>query len=1108
MQGRQWLAVACVAILFGAGLFAGDTTYDQAVLDDEPLFFWTFDEEGDFDPAVNLVVPDRIEDELVPQGAATRVDHDAIGSDPILGRAAEFDGAQGTRFYAVDIGGSAVVPGANVVPSQLWAIEFWFQAQGPLDGSRADYLLESVGGSTNDPGLIFDFTVDNYLEMYKGARTGTAGPQVDDNDWHHVIFAFYGNSGGFGVANRRDIIIDGEIYTDRTSDFSAGFSLMQLAVGNTVGGGGLNGFEGRIDEMALYDVGTKLIEDGVDVSVQNEDAEFAFEDFLFLLMDHAGMAEDPGYGEEILSLEPLFYWNFDEDGDTDEAVNLADPDDARDRLAAEGAATRVTHDDIGSGLLLGRAASFDGANGTRFYAADIDAATGPAGLDAVPSQLWALEFWFQLEDPAEERNAYLLESWGSESNTPGIIFDYTEPNYIEIFKGNRTGTAGPQINDAGWHHAIFAFYGDNTGFGVANRRDIIIDGRIFTDRESAFTSGFALIQLAVGNTVAGGGQNGFKGRMDEVALYDVGTKLVEAGYALSPQDVEAEDAFEAVLLDIAEHRKLVSGLCQEESDAVEIQGPEFGEPKGEGVTLGAVFSGADPGGTVTYAWSVASGAAALTDNGDGTATVIASEGGPVRVTVAADDGACPEYGAVTASFTICFETPDQISIAGPASAPPGEPVALTASVDGMDAAPYVDEASAFSSGFSLVQYAVGNTVAGGGQNGFEGRIDEMAIYDIGTKLVDLGIEISPQNAESEEAFRTLVRDIASHARLTGAEYVDAVYDAQPEFYWDFNEDGDFTEAVNVLDPDDVNDWLLPQGAAARVSHDDIGSGLDLGSAAAFDGALGTRFYAADLNGPGDGPGISHIASQLWALEFWFQVQGSTEGNRQDYFVESYGSPTNTNDPGIIYDYTAADYIEMFRAGQRTGTAGPQIHDTGWHHAVFAFYGSSGGFGVANRREIIIDGGDYASLTWSVASGSAEIVDNGDGTASVTCTGAPGEQVVVRAEVRDGPCAGAIAEHTITIGEGGTRFIRANVNGGTLDIGDAISILNFLFSEQPLTCHAAADVNDDGQNDIGDAISLLNYQFVPGSPAPRAPFPDCGPDPTPDTLTCESFPACE
>ncbi len=53
--------------------------------------------------------------------------------------------------------------------------------------------------------------------------------------------------------------------------------------------------------------------------------------------------------------------------------------------------------------------------------------------------------------------------------------------------------------------------------------------------------------------------------------------------------------------------------------------------------------------------------------------------------------------------------------------------------------------------------------------------------------------------------------------------------------------------------------------------------------------------------------------------------------------------------------------------------------------------------------------------------------------------------------------------------------------GTLDLGDAIYILNYLFKSGPDPCPMeAGDANSDGIIDLGDAIYVLNYLFKGGS----------------------------
>ncbi|MFN0059511.1 MAG: hypothetical protein ACKVX7_13725 [Planctomycetota bacterium] len=91
-----------------------------------------------------------------------------------------------------------------------------------------------------------------------------------------------------------------------------------------------------------------------------------------------------------------------------------------------------------------------------------------------------------------------------------------------------------------------------------------------------------------------------------------------------------------------------------------------------------------------------------------------------------------------------------------------------------------------------------------------------------------------------------------------------------------------------------------------------------------------------------------------------------------------------------------------------------------------------------------------------------------------------------------------------------RFIRGDVNlDGFINIADPVTLLEVLFvpGSGLLDCEKAADANDDGTRDIADVITHLNSLFVPLTPPLAAPYPDCGFDPTPDTLSCEDFAPC-
>lgn len=94
------------------------------------------------------------------------------------------------------------------------------------------------------------------------------------------------------------------------------------------------------------------------------------------------------------------------------------------------------------------------------------------------------------------------------------------------------------------------------------------------------------------------------------------------------------------------------------------------------------------------------------------------------------------------------------------------------------------------------------------------------------------------------------------------------------------------------------------------------------------------------------------------------------------------------------------------------------------------------------------------------------------------------------------------------------FIRGDANNDQqVNIADATRILAHLFpvgnptpAPNLLTCLDAADTNDDEGLDIADAVFLLGYLFSMGQ-QPASPFPDCGPDPSGNALTCLNYPTC-
>lgn len=89
------------------------------------------------------------------------------------------------------------------------------------------------------------------------------------------------------------------------------------------------------------------------------------------------------------------------------------------------------------------------------------------------------------------------------------------------------------------------------------------------------------------------------------------------------------------------------------------------------------------------------------------------------------------------------------------------------------------------------------------------------------------------------------------------------------------------------------------------------------------------------------------------------------------------------------------------------------------------------------------------------------------------------------------------------------FVRGDCNDdAALDVTDAVAVLAYLFLSSPVTCLDACDMNSDLTLDVSDALYLLASQFVPGSPLPAAPYPNCGLSPSMGTsLGCDTTLAC-
>jgi len=494
-------ASALVALAFASAVTAQQPTrYATEVLADRPLLYWNFDESdgGALQLAPLTAEPVVGGSELVPVGGAAR--GPSLGK---LGSAAVLDGV--SYFEA-----ATLVAGTSILTGP-WAVEFWMKVDGDNSGERQDYILNfgNSPGGDNAPAFIYDFKPDE-LEVFHGPRTD-AGPVISDDQWHHVLWVFYGD-GNTGVADRMDAWIDGVNAGNVRSAFSRAIKLNERLLVGAALAGGINGFEGAIDEVAVYDLSALADEAAVEAKAA-------------LLSGHHAAATSRDarpYADLVLSHQPMLYWNFDEvEGNARQLVPVvpALPDNTRNTLLPVGEPGRVDHATAG-GLALGRAAEFNGAN--FFQALRLDAGR------PVLAAPWAVEFWMQVAgDNAAERQDYLLNFGTSPGgdNGPAFIYDY-KPDQLEVFHGARTD-GGPEVSDEQWHHVVWVYYGDGAS-GVGDRMDAWLDGVNVGNVRSSFGRPIKVNEMLLVGAALPNGVGGFEGRIDEVAVYDLSRFATEA----------------------------------------------------------------------------------------------------------------------------------------------------------------------------------------------------------------------------------------------------------------------------------------------------------------------------------------------------------------------------------------------------------------------------------------------------------------------------------------------------------------------------------------------------------------------------------------------------
>jgi hypothetical protein len=256
-----------------------------------------------------------------------------------------------------------------------------------------------------------------------------------------------------------------------------------------------------------------------------------------------------------------------------------------------------------------------------------------------------------------------------------------------------------------------------------------------------------------------------------------------------------------------------------------------------------------------------------------------------------------------------------------------------------------------------------------------------------------------------------------------------------------------------------------------------------------------RFVLALVTGDLDADGDLDLAVGL-------EAKGVQPGGRFEWISEWGAVEVLRNDGTGRFELAAHEPYEQYAAWlfardlDGDGDGDLAVGGGGWPTRAEVKLLLSGGGGFEERRTYALDGGTYGVVAGDL---------DGDGRQDLAVTtqwGINQVSVLINEAPRKGLDSGAR-------GCGDTFFRRGELNDdGAPNFVDAVLLLHYLFAgESEPRCLKAADVDDDGRLAVTDAILLLRYFYGTERSLPAAPFPECGPDPTEDALSCKEAVSC-
>lgn len=459
------------------------------------------------------------------------------------------------------------------------------------------------------------------------------------------------------------------------------------------------------------------------------------------------------------------------------------------------------------------------------------------------------------------------------------------------------------------------------------------------------------------------------------------------------------------------------------------------------------------------------------------------------------------------------------------------------------------------SGGGLVNYTGGAAVITGANNGSNDSftyIEQIfTTYDVAAHRVSFDWSYATTNAANFDQARWDLVDVATGLTVVGGPLVlagatgtsgivDTAFSGTGVYslrLGTWTSDGAFGPGVSTYDnvriecdsapgPFANGNFSNPSGAPWCFTDTSTSGSVDFGGGNAL------------VTGGNDGNGLSSDS-------FVTQVFPVGAGPRELRFTWSYAT---TNSPG--FDSAFYDLVSVatglsvvggpITLAAATGLSGIETANfTGGGNFVLTLGVNSvdnfAGAGVATFDDVSIMAvvcdpvvinsctvsGSVPVLSWTLGDVYTEIRINRGGTLIATVGGSSTTFTDAALPMGSytyqvvGVCGAQVSSPAtcmVTVGAPAPTFRRGECNNdGAFNLADVVWLLGNLFPPPPmgpnvLVCRDACDGNDDGAVNLADAVAMLAALFgVPSTPLP--PPNACGVDPTPDSVTCNSYGHC-